>query len=186
VVRARTNGTSAGGAGGFTLVELILTLVVVGLILALAVPNLDKLTPKYALRAAAREVGSTIDFARGSAAGKGRRYAIRYDCSNGAYGLYGPPGEEDAQLEGPWRLAIVGRMRFLPSGVHFRRILSQTGEAVERGEAWVRFDPLSLEGSHIVYLENDNGKRFSVKYNALLGSSDFAETWVEFETGAER
>ncbi len=168
---------------GFTLIELVVALAIVALAVAVAVPRLDHLTPKYRLRAAAREVASTIDLARGNAAGKGQRYAIRYFVGEGTYALYGPPGLDDGELppEGPWRLSRQGKAFELPRGVHFRAIVAQTGETVERGEAWVRFDPLSLEGSHIVYFENDDGKRCSVKYNALLGVADFAETWVEWE-----
>jgi prepilin-type N-terminal cleavage/methylation domain-containing protein len=170
-----------GKRGGFTLIELLVALVILGVALGFVVPNLDRLTPKYALRAAAREVGATIDFARGSAAGSGRRYAIRYEVAKGTYRLFGPQGPDDPEPMGPWRLSPLGRLRELPAGVHFRRILSAAGDAVDHGEAWVRFDPLSLEGSHIVYLENDEGKQFSVKYNALLGTADYSEGFVTFE-----
>jgi len=173
-----------GDERGFSLIEIIVVLAIVGLILTLTVMRLDHLSPKYALRAAAREVGGMIDLARGTAAGKGRRTAIEYDIDGGYYRLFGPPpqGEEG---RGPWGLAMVGVPKSLPMGVRFGGVYAHAKgmTAQTRGTLRVRFDPLSIEGSHIVYLENDfqGGKQMSVKYNALLGSCDYVDGQAEFE-----
>jgi prepilin-type N-terminal cleavage/methylation domain-containing protein len=169
---------------GFTLIEVTMVMVIVGVILAFVIPSLDNISPKYALRAAVRDVASTIDLARGSAAGKGRMHAIRYDLANGVYQLFTPGGSDDepyGQGPGPWHLWPAGASRQLPRGVRFRAIEPLGARALESGELAVRFDPLSLEGSHIVVLEGEGGKMWSVKYNALLGTADFAEGTVQFE-----
>lgn len=170
---------------GFSLIEIIVVLAIVGLMLTLVVMRIDHLSPKYALRAAAREVGGMIDLARGSAVGKGKRMAIRYELDQGRYQLFGPPPQGE-RGNGPWGLAPVGVPKTLPMGTRFRGLYAHTkGRGVqERGRLDVAFDPLSLEGSHIVYVENDfeGGKMISVKYNALLGSCDYVDGQAEFET----
>jgi prepilin-type N-terminal cleavage/methylation domain-containing protein len=185
--RASLRGASAReerGSAGFTLVELVVVLVIVGVMLAFVVPSLDRLSPKYTLRAAVRDVGSIIDLARGTSVTKNRRTAIQYYIANNAYRMFGPPDQEqqEGQGPGPWHLWPAGSLRTLPKGVHFRAV-QPIGEAVNRTELAVRFDPLSTEGSHIVYLENDEGKLWSIKYNALLGVADCVEGEAVFEGG---
>ena len=53
------------GQSGFTLFEIMIVFVIIGLVMVLAIPALDRASPKYALRAAAREVAGTINAARG-------------------------------------------------------------------------------------------------------------------------
>jgi prepilin-type N-terminal cleavage/methylation domain-containing protein len=189
-VFARGRAAARGDGGrrgerGFTLIEIIVVLAIVALVLTLAVLRIDHLSPKYAVRAAAREVGGLIDLAPGTAAGKGRRTAIEYDIDQGLYRLYGPPppGEEGS---GPWGLAPAGPPKSLPRGVRFRGAYAHAKgmQLQTSGVLRVRFDPLSIEGSHIVYVENDfqGGKQWSVKYNALLGSCDYVEGLAEFES----
>lgn len=161
-----------------------MVLVIIGVVLAFAVPALDRLTPKHTLRAAGREVASTIDLARGTAIGKARRMAIRYWVQENAYALYGPATEDAPVVENVWRgveLARYGKVRTLPAGVRFLAVQPIGLDPVE-GELWVHFDPLSLRGSHIVYLENQEGRRFSVKYSALTGSAELVEGEARFET----
>jgi len=45
---------------GFTLVELIVVIVIVGLMAMITVTKLDFMVPKYRLRGAARDVGSVL------------------------------------------------------------------------------------------------------------------------------
>lgn len=159
-------------------------MVIVGLMLAFVLPRLDNLSPKYALRASVRDVGSIIDIARGSAAAKNRRYAILYEVSNGRYRLFGPPGQDEGmegQGPGPKGTYPKGAARTLPGGVRFRRIQPLGLRPFDSGELAVFFDPLSLDGSHIVYIEGDGGKLWSIKYNALLGVADYAEGESQFE-----
>ena len=167
---------------GFTMIELIVVLAIIGTILAITVIRVEHLSPKYALRSAAREVGGTIDLARGTAAGQYRATAIEYRLDEGLYQMFARP--KDGSL-GDWYrgLAPAGTPRALPGNVRFKGVQAhkkgmglQTGGVVQ-----VFFDPLSIDGSHIVYLENTERKEISVKYNALLGSCDYIDGTAEFE-----
>jgi prepilin-type N-terminal cleavage/methylation domain-containing protein len=163
---------------GFTLIELIVVMAIVATILMMVTLRLDGMTPKYALRAAAREVGATIDLARGTSAGRGVMTGIEYNVDQGVYTLYGPAHD------GTPGLFPVGAPRTLPAGVRFRGVYAHAkGQSAQgSGVLQVRFDPLSLGGSHIVYLESTvTGKQISVKYNALLGSCDYVDGTAEFE-----
>jgi prepilin-type N-terminal cleavage/methylation domain-containing protein len=172
---------------GFTLIELIVVMAIVATILMMVTMRIEHLSPKYALRAAAREVGATVDLARGTSAGRGTMTAIEYDLDHGLYTLYGQ--RKDGQPgNGPWGLEQVGAPRSLPRGVRFKGLFAnEKGLGMQqRGVKRVRFDPLSIEGSHIVYLESEaTQKQISVKYNALLGSCDYVDGTAEFEAPPE-
>lgn len=177
---------------GFTLIEIMVTMTVIATILVIVTVRAEHLSPKYALRAAAREVGGAIDLARGTAAGRGVRTAIEYDVDAGRYQLWGE-GRDDSgnkvRGDGPWGLTKIGACRTLPRGVRFRGVYAHAkGQSPQsKGVMRVRFDPLSIEGSHIVYLESEHTqKQISVKFNALLGSSDYVDGTAEFEAAPDQ
>ncbi|MFC1707759.1 prepilin-type N-terminal cleavage/methylation domain-containing protein [Planctomycetota bacterium] len=168
---------------GFTLVELIVVIVIIATIMAFVIPAIDRITPKHSLRAAARDIAGTIDLVRGTAAGKGRVMAVYYDLDAGTYTIYGPPPEGELG-ERPWGLAPVGTRRKLPRFVHFVGIQPEGLRYQTSGELKVRFDPLAIEGSHIIHLENTKEQTYSVKYNAFLGQAVTLRGEAEFEDGS--
>ena len=173
---------------GFTLIEVTMVLVIVGIMLAFVLPRVDSMSPKYALRAAARELGATIDSARASAVTTGMTTGILYDLANNRYQLFGSGnGDDEAYGRGPGPRGLwpAGGSQTLPGNVRFLSIVrADTPAAQQSGQLAVFFDPLSLDGSHIIVLGNENGQIFSVKYNALLSIADYSEGVVAtFDTG---
>lgn len=167
-------------ASGFTLIEILVVLGIAGLIMTLTVMRIDHMSPKYALRAAARKVGGTIDLARGVAAGRGFRTAIEYDIDNRTYRVYQEP-RDGSRGPGPFGFEPAGAAFTLPRGVGFRELIHGNGDQKGRGVWAIGFEPLSIDGSHIVVLENEEKKQISVKYNALLGSCDYQDGTAQFE-----
>src|SRR5579864_6672687 len=85
--------------GGFTLIELIAVVVIMGLIAMVTVTRLDFLVPKYRLRGAAREVGSVLGLGKAHAASNGKDVYFEVDLARGAFWLLAPfpkqePGDE--------------------------------------------------------------------------------------------
>ena len=165
---------------GFTLIELVVVMGLMGLLLMMVVPRMDGLMPKYALQGAARDIAAHIDMARSASIGRGVRVALFYRIDDGTYQLFAPGLEEDGPGEGPWDLHPVGPPEELPKGVRFRGIQPMGIDYMDSGELAVRFDPLAIDGSHIVVLENDQGTIVSVKYNAIIGISDFVDGEAQF------
>ncbi len=173
---------SASGRG-FTLIETVVAVALLAVLFIFVLPNVDRLSPKYALRAAAREIGSTVDLCRSNAVSDAKTYAIRYELDRGTYSVFGPPSDEpDEPLgePGPFGTYQIGGPRRLPSGVRIVAVKPDVTQTVSGGEMAVRFSPLGYEGSHVVVLENEKGERLSLKYNAMIGLTDYREGEVEF------
>ena len=165
---------------GFTLIELVVVIAIMGVLFSVVLPSLDGVSPKYRLRAAAREVGSEIHQVRSLAAGTGRTYALHYDLDDNKMWIILPPveGEDpDQPLDERERLTTLD----LPDQVTIEEVVLAGGSRVSRGEVDIVIDSLGNEGSHIVYLRNTEDSLIAVKFNALLGFVDYFRDEVDFE-----
>ena len=71
----------------------------------------------------------------------------------------------------------------LPMLVKFRGIVmadNTSYETTDEEAVTVLIDPLGAAGSHVVVLEDDNGRLLSVKFNSLTGTVDFFDGVKEF------
>lgn len=128
-------------AAGFTLLELLVVLAILGVVLAVAVPLLGQRNAGAAVAGAASEIRAALRTARETAIAESRPVAFRGD--DGGYWIdrrhYGLGGKD---TESGIRVAVVGgsRISFFPSGG------SSGGNIVVRGAALSReiaVDPLT-------------------------------------------
>jgi prepilin-type N-terminal cleavage/methylation domain-containing protein len=166
---------------GFTLIEIILVLVLIGILFGVVVPKVENLTPKYALRAAARSIGSQLEYVRSNCILRRQTFGISYDFELNRYRVIMPPpeGDPDLPLE-EWPRTEPTK---LPSLVRFHGVVLADNSvylAEDEREVTVLLDPLGTTGSHVAILEDDVGHILSVKFNALTGTVDFYEEAVGF------
>lgn len=84
----------AAARGGFTLLELMVTILVIGLISALVVPNLEAFVPKARLDSAARVLASNIDFMRSTARIQAKRCTLELDLKQARWRRVMPPEQQ--------------------------------------------------------------------------------------------
>lgn len=70
---------------GFTLIELIIALVIMGVIAAIGIPNFLGWMSNYNLKAAANELYGSMQFARINAVKQNKEWAVVFDTANGIY-----------------------------------------------------------------------------------------------------
>ncbi len=75
---------------GFTLLELLCVMALLGLLLFVIIPNIDNMTPTARLKGAARRIGTTMELAQGESIAAGKEFTLAYDFSKGSYWIILP------------------------------------------------------------------------------------------------
>lgn len=120
-------GTSPTGesrtARGFTLMELLVVLTILGLALILVMPTLNRLLPGLELRTEARDAASVLREARARAIGRNEEVTVVVDLERGALEVGGRPALQlNRRIDAPVlsEVSHSGRayteIRFYPDG----------------------------------------------------------------------
>ncbi|MBI5367810.1 MAG: prepilin-type N-terminal cleavage/methylation domain-containing protein [Planctomycetes bacterium] len=172
-------------AAGYTLIEMIMVVLIIGLMLTLVFTRLDLATPRYALRAAARDVSRLINLAKSQAITLGRIHYVQYDLKEGAYRILAPY-EKAADPEAAARdLAAVPELgweetmhRSLPRDVRFKDVAFGTGVPSDSGLVTIQISPFGTTTGHVVHLTNEK-EDFSVDVNPLTGVAALTDSYVQ-------
>ncbi|OUU20054.1 MAG: hypothetical protein CBC13_11220 [Planctomycetia bacterium TMED53] len=157
---------------GFTIIELIVVIALLGIIATVVVPNLDNLSPRYKLRSAARTVGQTVAWARSLGGGVGREYVLRYRLEDSTVEILLPPEpDEDPDLDFDQRESLGAEV--LPDGVEITGIIHPDGSRDEYGTVDLVLDKYGSSGSHIAILSNEDEQSIGVYFQAILGTTDY-------------
>lgn len=175
------------GSRGFTLIELIFVLILIGVISSMVIPNLSGLTPKYRMRTYARTIARTIHEMRVAAIATGKLTGIRYVLAGEDSYVQPIP---TAPIDYP-DMALSERessvKHELPAGVFIRGINlpGSRGGAISNGTIDIGFSPNGTTGSHVVVLELESTTGppsiLAVKFNSISGVIDYYNHEVEFQ-----
>ncbi len=151
---------------GFTLLEVLLVLGILGLMAALVSARLDTMLPSFRIKAAARELASTVAWVRSESVGAGRPMAIRYDVDQGQYWVVtaNGAGAIPARLEPP---AERFRMQSLPDGVRFQDVSFLNGQSAGAPTATIPFTYLGACEGHWIHLSDADGAEMTVEVMPL-------------------
>ncbi len=174
-VTARTSPTGTSGSnGGFTLLELIIVLAVMGLVFSLTVPRFQAALDWNTMDRSTRNLIGVIRNARGSAAGEGVNYFLHFDMSTGRYWM-SREVPEGGMLGGKEEIM---EKRQLPESVRIKDVETAGKGAVAQGEAVIRFWRNGLVESASIHLENDNKRALTLVVNPVTGAVKVEEGYV--------
>jgi type II secretion system protein H len=160
--------------GGFTIVEVLGVLVVVGLIATMVTVNWQALFPRSQLNSSVRALAATLQGTRSDAIARSAEFQIQYDLEHQRYRVVTPyrlgggvAANEEDRLPLDWT--------DLPKGVRFARV-SIDGVDYDAGVVMVRFDPLGGANGHVVVLHQEAFEHdYTIEVQALTGLIDFYE-----------
>ncbi|GIW39549.1 MAG: hypothetical protein KatS3mg076_0126 [Candidatus Binatia bacterium] len=176
-MKARCESSRAAG-GGFTLIELALVLLIVGIVLSFAAPRLGDRS-RMELRSHARRLATTMRLLRNEAVLDGRIYRLHFDLEAGRYWVTAEarPGDTTDPLA---RSGPLLRPVQLPPTVAFSDVVLATTGKLREGQVYTRFFPDGFVEPTVVHL--DNGREaFTLSVWPFTGQVQLEEGYVELE-----
>jgi general secretion pathway protein H len=160
---------------GFTLIELAMVIVVLGIMISLVIPALGEMTGAN-LRRSARHLTSMSRFLRDEAEATKKVYRLRFDITGGHY--WAEVREDDI-------LAKTSEFKHLSSAISSEGSLSgnTTFKDVKAGshpdDPYIEFTPDGWVEKTFIHLRDGDGKDYTLIVQPLTGDTDLREGEVE-------
>ena len=179
-MRARTQSSSRGSRAGFSMVEMMAVVLILGMMATLVAIDWRAMLPRSDLNSTVRTLMATISGARSDAISRNREFGIEYDIDANRWRVVTPylasgtasrgvPTGFAASFEERQRL---GWLECKPS-VEIAALWLDGEEYTRNPEGrplYVRFDPLGASSAHSVILKQPTfDNYFTVEVLALTG-----------------
>lgn len=155
-VRGNRRGQVCSRSAAFTLVEVIVVLLVVGVAAGMIVPRMGRSLTSRELREAAARFAATARTVRELAIARGQTFSLQIDLDRGGYGVTMPAGGQPGQVrmvQTSWLQAARW-----PSSVSRCVVQSQDGQTRASGIQSVKFNPDGTsDGATIRLIGADSG-----------------------------
>lgn len=149
-------GARRSGRGGFTLVELMVVVIILGLVSGVAVTSWVGMLPRQQFNTAIRNLSETLYETRSSAIARNREFRIRYDLKENTYKVRTPflPGGGFATTEKDEDHVWIRQTDLKESGIDLLEITVDDVKYTD-GEVEVYFLPLGGSAYHVVHLRQE-------------------------------
>jgi general secretion pathway protein H len=160
---------------GFTLIELTVVIVVLGVMLSLIIPRLGELGEAN-LKRSARHLTGMIRFLHDESQAKKDTYRLRFDITGGRY----------------WTEVLTFNLN--DKTAEFKRFSSEmvtegslSGQTTFRDakvashpdDPYIEFSPNGWVESALIHLRDGEGRDFTLEVNPLTGNTEFREGYIE-------
>ncbi len=148
---------------GFTLLELLIVMVLLGVLSAVAYPSIGRGMATLRLRTASREIAAAIRLARSKALREQQTYYLQFDMQRGEIKL----SSEDLNYQ---------RSLSLPEGVVFRSVaLLGEENGPDSMERVYYYAPNGLGENIQVMIANDHGRQMRITQSSMISSPKIEE-----------
>ena len=160
---------------GYTLIELIVVLVLVGMMLTLAAPRLRNALLTDDLKGAARKMIGIINNLRNEAIREQRDYALHFDLdANRFWVSYGSMTDEE-------RAVASEEGASLPQDIRIHDVwIKGEGKMVE-GATRIRFSRRGYTQKSAIHLSSEDGRELTLVLSPFLGKVKVINKYVEFD-----
>ncbi len=164
------NRRRQSSASGFTLMELIVVVTILGIAVSFILPSFGRGLDHWRLRGAVREVATLIKFARTQSVASMRPLHVVLDRSRSLYWLDnadGPVVTDSPQAERKVRLYA------LPDGVRFGEV-GGGGFAMDEERFRIIFFPRGSSSGGEVQLVDEKGRAYQISVDSVTGRAGIA------------
>lgn len=160
---------------GYTLIELIVVMVLIGLMTALTVPRFRYAFLTDNLKTTARKLVGVAKGLRSEAVREHKTFVLHFDLESNRFWI-DRPGMTEEEL-----LLAREKASSLPRGVRILDVwLTGKGKKVA-GETAIRFNKNGYVQQSVIHLGADDGREFTLVISPFLRKVKVIENYVEFE-----
>ena len=159
---------------GFTLVELTLVILIMGILLALSIPKLGNLTG-HNLHVSCRRLAATMKYILHRATVRHTVYRLNYDLKTQEYWVT----YRDENLEFVRDASSFARNAKLPQDVSFEDVVIVGRGKYREGEVQTHFFPKGWVDETLVHLRDGRGRQASLHILPLSARIKIYENYVE-------
>ena len=160
---------------GYTLIELIVVVVLIGLVLTLAVPRLRNALLTDDLKGAARKMIGIINNLRNEAIREQRDYFLHLDLdANKFWVSYGSMTDEE-------RAVASEEGSNFPGDIHIDDIWIKGKGKMVRGATRIRFTRRGYTQKSAIHLSSEDGRELTLVLSPFLGKIKVINKYVEFD-----
>ena len=150
---------------GFTLIELTIVLVIIGLSIALVAPSFARILNTMELTGAAKRVSAILRYGRSEAINKGQVYQILFDPHLGQVRVQPIEPMEGRKEE---RKAL-GKTYGLPDGIRIKEVEADLPQYPSELPV-IEFYPNGGSNGGSILLDSQESKGYKIKVDFLTGS----------------
>lgn len=176
---APTRGSRpAGAAAGFTLIELMVVIAIVGIVVRVALLNMGAFVPASVLDSEAKQMRAHVDYLRSEARLRGQWCALELDLDNHRYRYVLPPERRLASYEEDIKelpLSWTG----LDERAHFAGVAVPSRPIIEKGIYRVTFDENGNTGDLAIFFrlpDEQNEYLWTLQLRGLTGRTDIRKS----------
>ncbi len=188
----RQVGDGGRRRAGFTLLELMVVIAILGLLTQAIVPAFLGDIPEAQIAAEARKLAARLDYLRSESRLRGRSYGLELDPERNRYRILVPPelrlldeNEASSSVELP-KVIPLGWYE-LPESVKIAGISIGSNDPLRHKPGRIRFDPRGRSLQKVIYLEHRTNEdlKWSVFVPPLTGRIEAREGVLEYRTATD-
>ncbi|MFH0944079.1 MAG: prepilin-type N-terminal cleavage/methylation domain-containing protein [Planctomycetota bacterium] len=168
---------------GFTLIELMIVIGLLGVMMGVVFLRLDTLVPSTRLKSDARRLASYLEQAFNHCVVSGRQVRFEYDIDLRSFRFFYPfeLAEDGLTILGEGETSVVDWER-LSDTILIHDVRIGEGDPISSGRVFVDFQPRGVVTGHVVHLTKEGSDNyFSILVSPLLGYVDVVSGFVEAE-----
>jgi prepilin-type N-terminal cleavage/methylation domain-containing protein len=170
---AEQDGQATNSEKGYTLIELVVVVALLGLFLGLAIPRFRNALVTDDLKATTRKMVGLVREVRNEAIREQKVYLIHLDLeSNRLWIEYAGMGEEEIALA--QEQAVV-----FPRGVRLLDVWRRGRGKKADGEVTLHFGKKGYVEQTLIHLGADDGREFTLKLSPFLGTVKIYDKYVD-------